>query len=818
MRRLGCMLLAATLLLLPLGAGSRISAQESPPTPTPGPAPFMIAPGLPPAEPPPPAVPQLAPPPGIAPAAPSPAFAFKPLLPAMRVTLEGESDARSWAFYLTQDEAAADLSLDVAFQNALVVMPEVSRLTVRLNGERVAEMPIASSDRLKQSSVTVRKGLLRPGQNTIGFEVLQRHRTDCTVASTYELWTRIDGAGTRLTFKGPDAQRFRLRGIDDLPAVGADEGGQTRIVIVAPGASRAIAANSIFAVAQALALRGRYGQVAVQVSEKLPDRARPGTLTVALGTSEELRALLGALPAEAGGRGFLGFVPSPKKGADMLLVTGESWSDIDATIGKLLTAPVSRPTNINRKTMETATWHVPDAPFIADRQAVRFSELGIPTQESSGRRMRVRAVVAMPGDFYANAYGEATLYLDGAYSDEVLPGDSHIEIFVNGNVAATVPLNAITGGLFQQFPITVPLRHFRPGINEIWFETVTLAKSDLACGPGATLPGKSRFALFDTTVFSVPNFAKIGVSPNLAAIAGTGFPYSVSSRVGLIMGRHDTANLSAAATLLARIAQRASRPLGVDLLAGTAGVGDRPVLIVGAAGQLPAGLLPRVGIADNVRATWPQRSDAVVVTPDSEGTAVFDAVINRLQGRETTPEASGGVAPTTEATRDRWRASLGGPVARYFIAFDQWLQRTFDLSFAQLRAPARAPTLYEPAEGTDLIAAQAVDPDTKQVWTAFVVRREEALESTVDRIVAPGNWAGMAGKITAYRGAQEAHVISADRTSFVMTRSFSLANMRLVFANWMSSNIGVYAIALLMACIGLGIGTSLMLRRLGRPS
>lgn len=800
-----------------LFVGSPIPAQEPPPV-QPGPAPFMIAPPAPaPASPAPPATPAPVPVPETSPTPASPLL-FKPLLPAARVTLEGESDVRSWAFYLTQDEAAADLNLDVAFQNALVVMPEASRLTVRINGERVSEMPIASSDRLKRSSIALRKGLLRTGQNTISFEAMQRHRIDCTVGSTYELWTRIDGAGTRLAFRNASARPFALHSLDDLPAVGADEGGLTTIAIVAPGAARASAASSILAVAQALALRGRYGQVAVSVTEQLPARIRPGTLTVALGTSEEMRALLGALPADAGGRSFVGFVPNPQKSADLLLVTGEGWPDLEALIAKFLTAPVARPANINRKTMETASWHVPDAPFISDKQAIRFSELGIPTQESTGRRMRVRAIVAMPGDFYANAYGEATLYLDGAYSQEVLPGDSHIEVFVNGNVAATVPLNAATGGLLQQFPITVPLRHFRPGINEIWFEAVTLAKSDLACGPGATLPGKSRFALFDTTVLSIPNFAKIGVSPNLGAIAGTGFPYSVASRVALVMGRQDNANLSAAATLLARIARNASRPLAIDLLAGTAAVGDRPALIVGAAGQMPAGLLPRIGIADNVRATWPQRADAVVVTPDAEGAAVFDAVINRLQGREATPEASGGDTPTTEAIRDRWRGSLGGPLARYFIGFDQWLQRTFDLSFAQLRAPSRAASLYEPAEGTDLIAAQAADPDTRQVWTAFIARRDETLQSAVSRIVSPGNWAGMAGKITAFRGAQDAHVISADSTSFVMTRPFSLANMRLVFANWMSSNIGIYALALLIACIGLGIGTSLMLGRLGRRS
>lgn len=800
--------------IAPLGSLG-LRAQEIQPAPPQEPAPFMIAPpaqqpaSSPPAEPKQPAVPA-----SVAPAGPV-RFAFKPLLPAARVMLEGESDTRGWAFQLTQDEASADLNLDVAFQNALVVMPEASRLTVRINGERIMEAPIASSDRLKRTSTAIRKGLLRPGQNTIRFEAAQRHRTDCTIASTYELWTRIDGAGTRLSFRNP-AQQSRLRSIDDLPAVGGDETGQTTIHIVAPGATRAVAANGILAVAQGVALRGRYSQAAVRVSERLPERIRPGVLTVLLGTSKELRELLGTLPAEAGAGSFLGFVANPRLAPATLLVTSETWPDLEAIIAKLLTGPVSRPTNINRKTMDTSSWHVPDAPFVSDRQVLRFSELGVPTQESSGRRMRVRAVVAMPGDFYANAYGEATLYLDGAYSEEVLPGASRIEIFVNGNVAATVPLNAANGGLFQQFPITVPLRHFRPGINEVWFETVTLTRSDLACGPGATLPGKNRFALFDTTALSIPDFAKIGVSPNLAAVAGTGFPYSIAAHVGLVIGRQDLPNLGAAATLLARLAQRADRPFPVDLLGSAATVGNRPALIVGAAGQLPAGLLPRVGIADNIRTTWPQRADAVVVVPETEGTAVFDAVINRFQGRQTTPEDSGGAAPTTEGVRDRWRGSLGGPLARYFIGFDQWLQRTFDLSFAQLRTPSRAPSLYEPAEGAELIAAQATDPDTRQVWTAFVVRQEEALEKNLDRLVTPGNWAAMAGKVTAFRSGQDNHVISADSTSFVMTRAFSLANMRLVFANWMSSNIGIYALTLLAACIGLGVGTFLMLGRLGR--
>lgn len=806
------MALLAASLLHATGFVAQSRAQSALPAAPSEPAPFQIVP------------PEQQPAQKPAPSDPAPpapnraALSYKPLLPAARVALEGESDTRSWAFHLTQDEASADLNLEVAFQNALVVMPEASRLTVRINGERVIEQPIASSDRLARLSVAIRKGLLRPGQNTIRFDAVQRHRTDCTVASTYELWTRIDGAGTRLTFRGGGNREFRPLTIDDLPAVGGDEGGQTTINIVAPSASRAIAGNTILAIAQAVALRGRFGQAVVRVSERPAERSRPGTLTVVVGTANELGEVLGTVPPEAASRSFVGFVASPKLGPVTLLVTGQGWPEIDAIVAKVLTEPVSRPTNMSRTRMDTASWHMPEAPFISNSQVLRFADLGVSTQESTGRRLRVRAVVALPGDFYANAYGEATLYLDGAYSSEVLPGVSHVEIFVNGNVAATVPLNTTAGGLFQQFPITVPFRHFRPGINEIWLEATTVARSDLSCAPGATLPGKNRFALFDTTSLSIPDFAKIGVRPNLAATAGTGFPYSVAPRVALIMGRLDAANFGAAGTLLARLAQRASRPLPVDATTSGASVGDRPALIVGAVGQLPGGLLPRVGIADSVRTSWPLRADAVVVTPDADGTAVFDAVLNRFQGRQTTPEDSGGGAPSTNEIRDRWRTSLGGPFARYFIAFDGWLQRTFDLSFAQLRAPSRAGILYEPAEGTELVAAQAPDPDTRQIWTAFVTRREEALEASIARIVSPGNWASMAGKITAFRGAEETHVISADSTSFVATRPFSLSNMRLVLANWMSSNIGIYALALLAACISLGIGTSLMIGRLGRRS
>lgn len=751
--------------------------------------------------------------------APAAGTSFKPLLPAARLSLDGEVDARAFAFYLTQDESTADVNVDVAFQNALLVMPEASRLMVSVNGERVLEAPIASSDRPRKLTSALRKGLLRPGQNVIRFEAIQRHRTDCTVASTFDLWTHVEAAGTGLTFRNMSVQARRLRSIDDLPAIGTDLSGRTVLRMIVPSAVRTIASNRIFAIAQAIALRGRYAQMVVEVTDRADAVAGPGRLNVVLATTGELDQVFPQAPAELQGRSFLGFVQDQRLGPSTLVITGNTWQDIDSVVDMALTNPVTRPLGQARSVIETAAWHVPDAPYMSDARRIRLSDLGIATQESSGRRLRVRAMIAMPGDFYAQAYGEAHLYLDAAFSSAVRPGDSHIEVYVNGRIAATMPLNASEGGLFQHFPISIPLRNFRAGINEIWLETVTLAASDLSCGPGATLPGPARFVLLDTSEFVLPNFARIGVKPNLAATAGTGFPYVLSPQVAVVLGRHDPANYAAAATLLARMAQQASRPLKVDALTSASAAGTMPVIAVGAAGQFPAGVLPRVGVAENVRTVWPARADAVIADPANSGAAVFDAVVGRFQEKQGAPRPAADDQPrTTDEVSDQWKRSVGGPLARNLTIVDQWLQRTFDLSFAQLRAPLVRSSLYEPASGTDLIVAQANDEASGSVWTAFVVRKEDALESTVARLAMPGNWANLSGKITAYQGTQGLQTQAADAQVFVATRPFSIGNMRLIAANWMSSNIGAYALALIAGCVGLGIATSTMLSRLGRRS
>lgn len=77
------------------------------------------------------------------------------------------------------------------------------------------------------------------------------------------------------------------------------------------------------------------------------------------------------------------------------------------------------------------------------------------------------------------------MLLDAAYTDNVLPG-SHIDIYVNDNIASTVPITTTTGGILRHLPIRVTMRHFKPGLNSVAIEAILMTKDDAACAPGAT--------------------------------------------------------------------------------------------------------------------------------------------------------------------------------------------------------------------------------------------------------------------------------------------------------------------------------------------
>ncbi|OWV97189.1 cellulose biosynthesis cyclic di-GMP-binding regulatory protein BcsB [Rhizobium sp. R693] len=706
------------------------------------------------------------------------------VLPFAKFGLDGEYDRRSWSIYLTPEQAGAPAKFNFSYQNAVVVAPEASQLTVLLNNRIVGQQSIASSDAPSNVTFDVPPGLLQPGANLLTFEATQRHRTDCTIQSTYELWTDIDPAKTYLTFGGQEAARFSST--DAIRAIGVDETGRTQINFVVPALEQPGTTKPLLRLAQGLAvLSGMPNESFSFITDTLPPTGA-GRMTVVVGTPAELQSVI-ALPPAAQAAPFASFVTDPKSGAPVLLISGPSWPAIASAIDTIV-SPTDRPATAIRDTLVTQRWSAPDAPLVLSETNLTFAQLGVKTTEFSGRRFRTSFNIAVPSDFYANAYGEATVLLDAAFTQSVLPG-SHIDIYVNGNIASTVPISSTGGGIFRHLPIRVTMRHFKPGLNTLSLEAILMTKEDEVCVPGTTAGAAPRFALFDTSEVHIPDFARIGQRPNLAGLSGTGYPYNRATQpVPLFIDRIDSDTLSATATLLGQMAIVAGRPIDVEPAATPGAIGERDAIFIGSISQMPPAVLSQLNIATTSQASW--RPQVAAQSNQAEPSVTFDD----------------------------WRSKVSGGVWRGQItSFQEWLRRNFDISLSSLQFVPGSQDVFTPGNADSFLIAQGKSLAGGSSWTVVTAPSASDLREGAEAVTTQVNWPQIAGHITTYSSKTgKIESIPVGRFDFVSSQPWSLSNYRLIAANWLSTNILSYAFLLVVLSLLIGVTTASMLSRLGR--
>ncbi|MBX5102119.1 cellulose biosynthesis cyclic di-GMP-binding regulatory protein BcsB [Rhizobium lentis] len=707
------------------------------------------------------------------------------VVPFSKFGLAGEYDRRSWSVYLTPEQAAAKASFTFAYQNAIVVAPEASALTVYLNNRPIGQQRVGSPDGSSAVTFEVPPGLLQPGANLVTFEADQRHRTDCSIQSTYELWSNIDPAGTYLSFAGSEAAQ--LSSADAVRAVGVDGAGKTQFDILVPALEQPGMTKPLLRLAQGLSvLSSMPNQIFAFSTNSLP-AAGPGRLGVLVGTAAELRPLFPGLPAGAESAALAAFVTDPRSGSPVLLISGPSWQAVSSAIDTIV-SPTDRSVDVRRDALATERWSAPNAPLIFSDTSIALSQLGVKTTEFSGRRFRTSFNIAVPADFYANAYGEAKVLLDAAYTENVLPG-SQIDIYVNDNIASTVPLTSTTGGILRHLPIRVTMRHFKPGLNTVSIETTLMTKDDAACAPGATAGANPRFALFDTSEVHIPDFARVGQRPNLAAMAGTAYPYSRATEpTPLFIDRVDADTLSAAATLLGQMAVMAGHPIDVETVASPNTIGDRDAIFIGSISQMPATVLTQANISAASQASWRPVTDTQPGVVDT-GTAF-----------------------------EEWNSKVSGGILRSrIIAFREWLGRSFDISRSSLQFIPGAEEVFTPSNVDTLMIAQGASPLGGGSWTVVAAPSAKDLREGLEVLTGQLNWPQISGHITTYSSKTgKIDTVPVTRFDFVPSTPWSIGNYRLIAANWLSTNILSYASLLVVFLLLIGVATSKMLKTLGR--
>jgi hypothetical protein len=704
----------------------------------------------------------------------------------------GEWAENQWPVHLTAAQARQSAKFQIAFLSAISVLPEGSRLTLAINGKTIGQSALAPPDTIATRLFDIPAGLLVAGFNTVKLTIEQRHRVDCSPAATYELWTALDPARSGLVFAG-DGARMAPERPADIAAIAPRGDGATPLRILLAAKLTPDSAGRAIRAAQIAALAARTQRPAIEFVTAAS--AEPG-LELAIGTADELRARpdLADLGPVTGPR--YGFLPARAERAATFVVTGTTPAEIDEALRRWDTeraaaAPIGSPGGL------AALATLPGFAATGASERIAFARTGFADTEFSGRLMRLRLDVALPMDFLPADYDRMSLSLAGSAGDD-LTRDASLLVEINGSNAATQMLARGAGASLERNQIFLPLSLMQPGQNRIEVLAQLPKASDEACATAAG--GEPRLRLLDRSELVLPRLARIGRAPELSLLAAGGHPFARDgAKPILFVPAPDRAGMAAAATLAARLAIAAGRPIAFSFAMTPPASDSGEVLVVAPAPVLDPAWIRAAGLEpQRIRAAWQDAQNERRIPPsDAEA----------LARRCTLPPAR--LAPALATKPDT--------VAEFSL-----LGLRKSLPALPLWQTPDAPNAGSEAEIVSAGAMLLVSQDfpsakARNLWTLVTAADSAALQAGVDCLVHPAIWSGLSGRISAL-GADESlrFVPAGERQRLVATQGFSLPNLRLVAAGWLSLNPLAYVGIALALVLCLAAATLVLVLNTGR--
>jgi hypothetical protein len=760
--------------------------------------------------------------------------------------LAGEIGASEWPIYVTEAQAARRLQFRIGYLAAISVMPEASALTLTINDQRIGDTPIRAVQEVETIVFDIPPGVMRPGFNSARISTNQRHRVDCSLEATYELWTQIDPTETGLVLPSDDPG---VVGLSDLAALPPDEQGALPIRAVLGANARPSEIERMLRAAQAISLAGRFEQPVVDAGPVAGGRYG---VNLFVGVASELagRIDVAGLGAIDSPRAFV--LPAKRGRRASIVVTGATSEQVDEAIRRLGVAPTPKGSPQGLRAAAAFPGYRLDG-----GQRVKLRDLGVVSEEFTGRLYRAAFNIIMPPDFYPADYGRALLRLAGGYAAGL---DSTAQIVVKVDERTAVSLNLLkaSGDAFRDNPLPLPLGFLKPGLNRIEIEAHVPTRGDADCDPLDALRAAKRFLFLDETEIELPEIARIARMPDLAATTSGGFPYAgARGRPKLFLPSLDSDTIGAAGTIAAHLAVAAGRPIPFEIVGAPPGQGQGPTLAVAPLDAFDPALLQRLDLqAEALREAFGPLASEDRRKQDKRLSALEVAARNRfvLQRNfpmacyaprlmlEKTPttlveketidmrpvgalggERRNGDADLLEAWRDdlrregRWgygvveRLRLAGLRGADLVAdAAQWVRSGFEAEAAD-RATTIRPTLA---------MSQSIEGDTaRDVWTIVTAPSSAALAEAAACLVDPRVSPRIEGAraMLDITGARvEATPI--DDPRFIVTQPLSFANLRLIAAGWMSLHRGVYVALAVLAIALFAASAQWLTRNVGRRS
>jgi hypothetical protein len=517
----------------------------------------------------------------------------------LRIT--GASASRSLSVAVSARERVSAATLHLVATNSVSLLTERSQLAVRVNDRTIAQLPLSSRQPELTADIRVPANLLRPGYNALTFAVAQHSTENCEDPDAPELWTEIDTNASTLQLQtGLKPLTPVLADLDDLidPKQAA---GRSVAIVAATHPQNDLQLASGALLAQGVALRLRYLAPDLHVQDAqsgtgggvLPGLAL-GPLAASdvllVGTRDALRPYLDpGIAAQIGGA-FLGIYPKPDDARRFVLViSGRNDEEVNLAARTFAHRELPLP---RRAAMavngldEVLAARYSARQSISGTRAHTFRELGFKSR-TLGAADRAEFEVLLPADIYAPEDAQVTLDLNFTEGAKMRQ-DSVLGIFLNDRFEQVIALDQQQGAVLRHYRVSIPLRSFRPGGNLLSFRPVLVPLVSDRCAVRETR--NLELTLFDDSSLKLPPASHFTTLPDLKRFAESGFPYAVrpdGTNLALRVAAGDNDTLSAAWSLLAKLAQKQGQPLTATQVTLGAAHAGRQTILVGAVAALP---------------------------------------------------------------------------------------------------------------------------------------------------------------------------------------------------------------------------------------
>lgn len=745
---------------------------------------------------------------------------------------KGETAAKDWAVYIAQEQLRGDVTLRLAYQNAVSVMPEASHLSVEINGVMVGKRAIQSPDGADVVSFDIPSHILVPGYNAVRVVTRQRHRVDCSIDATHELWTDLDAARSGFVFEQGNSA---LNSLDSIAAIARNKGGQVKLRLLT-GADRSTAqVGRTMLLAQHTAVYSDFGHPEVEVADNV---GRGPGLDIYAGTLSDLHKLAPAYASAVQSNKALQILSrdGDERVALILLTDGaNNGASMEAFKQRLATLFPERPPRGSAQGLGII--ETQRSTHVSEGKRLPFETMGLQGEEFDGRLYRKSFMVNLPSDYLSADYNQAEINLAMGYAAG-LKRDNKFIIRVNGVTVTGFSLSKPSGHVYDNKMLRVPLSAFRPGANTVEFEAQLANAGDGSCAPQQQISDAKRFVLSGKSSIRFPRLAHLARLPDLAGTVSAGFPYvvgGIAQPTVIAVPNPGYGELSTAATFATGLAVKAGTALDFTLIYGEPAKQTKNAIVIGSYRNLPPAMSASIKGIDqgafrtawmNTDATGRGSQFAGVPGVDGMTTASVKDTPRPYRVRTATPSqplvhtnATPLSALKSGDVLEDWKPTQAARKARQkdndSLGFTAQVSGLVSSVFGTgAHEKANTPIITNP--DSDILLSQSIAPNHSDgVWTVVTGRSEQALRGGMAMLAKPAILSRIAGETVTINGVDKTVTSSITSQSYVQVRSFSLRNMHLIVAGWFSNNHFIYGALMVLGLLLGGLVSSRLLRTVG---